>query len=244
MATDAATQSKHRLPLTREFSKRTSKMKKIQQKLTGVHVHGIGYYLFRTMPWIKSGANLTLTVLCYLLSCGIFDNTNKLYIQWDGSRENVNITNFYFLAWVLMVCGSLGLSLTSFVVSRLEVGHTHFDVDAFHAILSKFLYGCVKTNDSRRSIHTARDFAEHMKRCYPSLAAFVDVDACWDFDKFVREMRRPGLLLLIRLSVANVICPTTQHTCRSAQRVPTNDGLVDVSRWCRLHSHKAKDGKR
>ena len=154
----------------------------------------MGYYLFRTMPWIKSGANLTLTVLCYLLSCGTFDHTNKLYIQWDGSRENVNVTNFYFLTWLLMVSGSLGLCLNSIVVSRLEVGHTHFDVDAFHGILSKYLYGCVKTNDSRRSIHTSKAFAEHMRRCYPSLVAFVDVERCWDFVDFVREMCQPGLM--------------------------------------------------
>ena len=179
-------------------------MKKIQQKLTGVVVHGIGYYLFRTMSWIKAGANLTLTVLCYLLACGIFDNTRKLYVQWDGSRENVNVTNFYFLAWLLMVAGSLGLCLNTIIVSRLEVGHTHFDVDAFHGILSKYLYGCVKTNDSRRSIHTVKAFAEHMRRCYPSLVSFVDVERCWDFDDFVREMRQPGLIRM------HVHC---KHTC-------------------------------
>ena len=78
-------------------------------------------------------------------------------------------------------------------VSRLEVGHTHFDVDVFHGILSKYLYGCVKTNDSRRSIHTVRAFKEHMYACYPSLAAFVDIDCTWDFDKFVAEMSVPGL---------------------------------------------------
>lgn len=192
IAADAATQSKHRLPLTREFSKRTSKMDKIQQKLTGVVVHGLGYYLFRTMPWIKSGANLTLTILCHLFAAGIFDNTRRLYIQWDGARDNVNITNFYFLTWVLMVAGSLGLHLNSIVVSRSEVGHTHFDVDAFHAVLSKYLYGCVKTNDSRRSIHTVRAFKEHMYACYPSLAAFIDVHRSWDFDEFIREMTTPG----------------------------------------------------
>ena len=151
-------------------------MNKIQQKLTGVIVHGLGYYLFRTMPWIKSGANMVLTILCYLFAAGIFDYTSRLYMQWDGARDNVNVTNFYFLAWLLMVAGSLGLPLASIVVSRLEVGHTHFDVDAFHGILSKYLYGCVKTNDSRRSIHTVRAFKEHMYACYPSLAAFVDID--------------------------------------------------------------------
>lgn len=171
-------------------------------------MHGVGYYLFRTLPWIKSGANLTLTTLCYLLFYGIFDNTHKLYIQWDGASDNVNTTNFYFLAWLLMVAGSLGLKLATIVISRLEVGHTHFDVDAFHGILSKFLYGCVKTNDCRRSIHTVRSFKEHMSQCYPSLTAFVDVKRCWDFDEFVREMSESGLpnvskLMMIELSYRN-----------------------------------------
>ena len=115
-------------------------MNKIQQKLTGVVVHGLGYYLFRTLPWIKSGANLTLTILCYMFSLGVFDHTSKLYIQWDGASDNVNVTNFYFLTWLLMVSGSLGLPLVTIVVSRLCVGHTHFDVDAFHGVLSKYLY--------------------------------------------------------------------------------------------------------
>ena len=73
-------------------------MHKIQQKITGVVVHNIGYYLFRTMPWIRSGANLTLTILFSLFSLGLFDSTRTLYIQWDGAKDNVNVTNFYVLA--------------------------------------------------------------------------------------------------------------------------------------------------
>lgn len=36
---------------------------KTQQKLIGVAVDGTGYYLFRTKSWIKSGANMTLTIV-------------------------------------------------------------------------------------------------------------------------------------------------------------------------------------
>ena len=206
VACDAATQSKHRLPLTQEFSKKTSRMHKIQQKLTGVVVHGIGYYLFRTLPWIRSGANLTLTILFSLFSLGLFDSTHTLYVQWDGAKDNVNVTNFYALAWLLMVADSIGLCLSKIIVSRLEVGHTHFDVDAYHGILSKYLHGCVKTNDSRRSVHTARSFKEHMFQCYPSLAAFVEVERCWDFDKFLKTMSSTGLprvteLMMVELEV-------------------------------------------
>ena len=32
-----------------------------------------------------------------------------------------------------------------------------------------------------------------MYQCYPSLAGFIDVDRCWDFDSFLREMKTPGL---------------------------------------------------
>ena len=32
-----------------------------------------------------------------------------------------------------------------------------------------------------------------MSECYPSLARFVDVNRCWDFDKFVKDMASPGL---------------------------------------------------
>ena len=100
-------------------------MGKIQQKLTGVVVHGLGYYLFRTLSWIKSGANMTLTILCYLFSAGIFDATHTLYIQWDGARDNVNVTNFYFLAWLLMVAAGELATLSEFNCGRQVGGWAH-----------------------------------------------------------------------------------------------------------------------
>ena len=45
-----------------------------------------------------------------------------------------------------------------------------------------------------------------MYQCYPSLASFVEVERCWDFDKFVETMSTPGLphvsrLMMVELSV-------------------------------------------
>ena len=35
---------------------------KVKQKITGALVHGLGYLLFRTLPWVPTGANLFLTI--------------------------------------------------------------------------------------------------------------------------------------------------------------------------------------
>jgi hypothetical protein len=107
-------QAKHRLPLHAENSKRMSGLFKITQKLTGAILTGMcnalatpsgfhsrqhssiqidegascGYFLFRTLPFIGTGANLTCSLLWLLIQRKEFASAEHVHIQWDGAADN------------------------------------------------------------------------------------------------------------------------------------------------------------
>ena len=49
-----------------------------------------------------------------------------IYIQVDGGSENANI--FFFAMAELLICKKMAKKI---VITRLPVGHTHEDIDAF-----------------------------------------------------------------------------------------------------------------
>ena len=131
-AMDAAAQRGHRLPmLATEHSKLTG-MKKLQLKITGVLMHRQGkkvYYAYVTPPWLKTGANMSCSILMALIESGALRGKKRLYLQIDGASDNVAYTVLYFSAWLLLMAqaGRFGedLVVESIVLSRLPVGHTH-----------------------------------------------------------------------------------------------------------------------
>ena len=60
-------------------------------------------FLYRTLPNMRSGANMTLSIIYDLLNKRMFDEAENLFINWDGSSDNVNYTTIYGLAH-LLVC--------------------------------------------------------------------------------------------------------------------------------------------
>ena len=75
--------------------------------------------------------------------------------------------------------------------------------EVFKYCTDRYSNNTVKGTDS---VHTARSFRDHMFKCYPSLASFVEIERCWDFDAFVRTMSAPGLpdvsrLMMVELTV-------------------------------------------
>ena len=131
-AMDAAAQRGHRLPmLATEHSKLTG-MKKLQLKITGVLMHRQGkkvYYAYVTPPWLKTGANMSCSILMALIESGALRGKKRLYLQINGASDNVAYTVLYFSAWLLLMAqaGRFGedLVVESIVLSRLPVGHTH-----------------------------------------------------------------------------------------------------------------------
>ena len=55
--------------------------------------HRLGYALYRRLPYVQKGANLTLTMLIDLIRRGHLKHKSELNIQWDGASENVAKTN-------------------------------------------------------------------------------------------------------------------------------------------------------
>ena len=114
-------------------------MYRIKNKITGAEFYTAGKPLrfYLTLPHIKTGANLTMTIICDMFNQRIFDNAITIYINWDGSKDQVNYTVLFGLAHLLVSAETKGWPLKSFVLMRLQVGHTHNHLDTTFALLSK-----------------------------------------------------------------------------------------------------------
>ena len=105
IAIDAADQRKMRVPITASDAKRLGALFQLKLKVTGVIIHGgsrAGYYPFVSFPWLKTGANITATIMHTLYADGHFDGKETAYIQWDGANDNVAFTNIYYFVWLLL----------------------------------------------------------------------------------------------------------------------------------------------
>ena len=105
-------------------------------------------YLFRTLPNITTGANLTLTILLKMLSTGALNQCEHLVINWDGASDNVNKTAIKVLCWLLISAEKMGWPLRTVTLLRLCVGHTHDLLDATWAILAQLIYGIHSCGDA------------------------------------------------------------------------------------------------
>lgn len=117
-AIDAADQAKHHCPKLSFLCRELSKIKKIVQQFIGVLDHRMGYALFRRLPYVPKGANLTLTLIIDMIRRGHLRGKSQVYIQWDGASENVAKTNLRFFIWLLLACEDQGLDLDTITVGR------------------------------------------------------------------------------------------------------------------------------
>ena len=102
-ALDAADQSKHNCPLLSCPGRNVGVNHRIVQQFIGTLDHNKGYILYRKLPVIKKGANVTLTILVDMISNGHLKGIKQLFLQWDGASENVNYTNTRFCTWLLLL---------------------------------------------------------------------------------------------------------------------------------------------
>jgi hypothetical protein len=113
-------------------------------KIVGVIVHGIGHWVYVVPPSVRGGSSLTCTILSLVLeeAFTFLERHAKpkpahLWIQADNAGgENKNHVLLGFCA-VLVGRGMF----KTVQVNHLIVGHTHEDIDAFFAIISRILKG-------------------------------------------------------------------------------------------------------
>ena len=82
-------------------------------------------------------------------------------------------------------------------MNRLIVGHTHFDVDQRHSVLSRFLLGVLKACDrGRRALHSLSAFKKAVHDAHSDLRFFSECTANYDFTQWLSCMEskhEPGL---------------------------------------------------
>ena len=140
---DAVDSQKFGIPTTGSQAKCLSGMRRVKQKLTGVQLFKDDrLLLFRTLPDVKTGGNLTLTIIGIMLQRFVREsNTTDLYINFDGASDNICYTVLYGLAHYLYCAGKSDWRLKRIHVLRFQVGHTHNTLDATFGVLSRHVYG-------------------------------------------------------------------------------------------------------
>ena len=164
---DAADSCKFPLPTTRSTAKTLEKLWRIRQKLTCVQMwdHIKSLYIFRTLPNVPTGGNLTCTIIVHLINllADTADFRNKCTDLWfcvDGAGDNVCYTVYYAVVHILLCAKASGWQLQRVHIVRGKVGHTHNDLDATFGILSRFVYGKHSRGDARKDILSLSRFKQ------------------------------------------------------------------------------------
>ena len=193
---DAADSAKFQIPTTSSTSKILCKLWRVRQKLTCVQLFDVQktLYIFRTLPDVPTGANLTATILGRMLaSLKHTPWTEDLHINVDGAGDNINYTIVYSLMHMMLCAEIKGWALRRIHLYRMKVGHTHCDIDATFGVLSRNVYGKRSRGDARRDILSFKGFQNICGEVYGArLVSFEDVRRVRDFDRFVKKYRPKG----------------------------------------------------
>ena len=99
---DGLDKQKCGVPTTEAQTKGLAQNWAIKQKLTGVQFfRDDDLLLYRSLPDVPLGGNLTLTIIADLFKRGRFTHATDIYINWDGAADNVCYHAFYGLAHLL-----------------------------------------------------------------------------------------------------------------------------------------------
>ena len=223
---DAVDSQKFGIPTTASQAKCLSHMRRIKQKLTGVQLFkDDGLLLFRSLPDVKTGGNLTLTIIGHMMQHYIRDTkTADMYINFDGASDNMCYTVVYGLAHYLYCAAKSGWSLKSIHVLRFHVGHTHNTLDSTFGVLSRHVYGkhgttardllsfpgfdSVRDDDIASTLYSNES---HIISCMckvckevfeEQLREIVDIRGVHDFNTFLRGCRPKSADRNVRMQYA------------------------------------------
>ena len=159
---DAADSQKFSIPTTKSTAKMMSQLWRIKQKLTCAQMFDTSQtlFMFRTLPNVPTGGNLTCTILMEMMKTGLFDNVTDLYINVDGAGDNICYTLVYSLIHFLLCAKANNWKLQRIHLLRMKVGHTHNLLDATFGLLSRVIYGKHARGDSRMDMLSFSSFKE------------------------------------------------------------------------------------
>lgn len=107
--------------------------------LTGVVVHNIGYFVYKSYASSSAGCNLTTEVLyrllAYLQDVG-YRFTDELRIQADNHTDNKTPAVLFFLGWLLRTRVFSSKAKLPF----LEPGHGHTEGDQKKSVSSRSIH--------------------------------------------------------------------------------------------------------
>ena len=139
---DVVDSNKFGIPTTEHTPKALAKLWRVKQKLTGVQFFGDdSVVLYRTLPDVPLGGNLTLTIILDMLAKGHFKQATHMYINLDGASDNICYHVYYGLAFFLRCAHLAGWPLHTITLLRLKVGHTHNQLDGTFGVVTRHVYG-------------------------------------------------------------------------------------------------------
>jgi hypothetical protein len=197
-----------RIPTCGSNAKYLQSLWRIKLKVTGVLIHGQkkDYHVYVTPPWIKTGFNITGTIFADLISKGHLNDTHELRLQLDGASDNVTLYNIYYWCWQLLYALEHNLPLQRVRVSRLIVGHTHFDVDQMFAIFSMYMFGKRSEGTKRRNVLTPLEFEQAVREAHKTnLRSYNYCGAAYDFKQWQQSMREKNANIETGIKKAYVI---------------------------------------
>ena len=209
---DAADSCKYGVPTTAHTGKSMCKLWCIRQKLTCIQLFELAkrVAIFRTLPDVPTGGNLTATIFTRLLLLPEFKDVEHIHVNVDGSGDNINYSLIYAIVHILLCADIKGWALKKITLYRFKVGHTHSELDVTFTLLSRFVYGKCSRGDARKDIFSLSHFKQVSEYCllactptHPHshshshtnqicrevygdrLLLFEDIRKVYDFDTFV-----------------------------------------------------------
>lgn len=139
---------------------------------------------------MRTGGNMTLSIIADLFNKRMFDKAVEVNINWDGSADNVNYTTLFGFVHLLLCAEREGWPLRAIQIYRFLVGHTHDELDATFGEASQQTYGTHSRGDSRRDILGFKSLHDFFHTCFGDrLKAFEHLQGSWDWDEFVRSYK-------------------------------------------------------
>jgi hypothetical protein len=204
---DGMDQNHSRIPYQ---GNQTKFSKPLEQGITGIKEHGVGFTIYRTFGTVKK-KTADFTIYCILSQLESWFIRHRrypeeLFIQLDGGAENANRNVLVMLE--LIVTKKLVRVIHS---TRLPTGHTHEDIDACFAL--------IWASCRKKVCLTLEEYENHILNYFRDTkipTTIKDVFMIPDYEKLIDKSGDAKLQHLHKW-------PYTQHCWRFEAVLPSNN---------------------